>query len=339
MACILDGSKLTLSGYVGDLYEGIDHFAYPDVVLALAQVDEASDLTVHLLSDGGYASEGAAIYALLTNRKGKTDIVIEGIAASAASLIAMAGETVSMAQGSVLMIHDPMGYTQGNSAEHAKQIESLEALATAYARIYAAKSGKTVEACREVMKAERWYTGEEAVAEGFADSTVDKQSAPITAFANIQKYAHAPKELRALATNWLKANPTAALPAATTRQPTEVSMTDKTQAGQAPADKPDLAKAQADAVKADRERRAAIMALEEAKGREKLAEHLYASTDMDADAVKAVLAQAPAAGPQEPEAQGGALATAGLGGKPEGKPQPSKTALSDAVTKFNSKRR
>lgn len=314
MACILDGSKLTLSGYVGDLYEGIDHFSYPDVVLALAQVDDASDLTVHLLSDGGYASEGAAIYALLVSRSGRTDVVVEGIAASAASLIAMAGETVSMAEGSVMMIHDPIGFTQGSSADHAKQIESLEALATAYARIYAAKSGKSVEDCREVMKAERWYTAEEAIVEGFADSAAERSSAPITAFMNIQHYAHAPKSLRVMATNWLKANPQAARSAAPGQK--ETKMTDKTPADAKPADQPDVAKAQADAVKADRERRTAIMALDEAKGREALAEHLYASTEMPVDAVKATLAAAPATDKPQPEA--GKLATAGLGGGAHG---------------------
>ena len=89
MACILDGSKLTLSGAVGDDWWG-DAFSYSDVLLALAEVDEDADLTVHINSGGGIATEGAAIHSLLANRPGKTDIVIEGIAASAASLIAMA---------------------------------------------------------------------------------------------------------------------------------------------------------------------------------------------------------------------------------------------------------
>ena len=96
-------------------------------------------------------------------------------------------------------------------------------------------------------------------------------------------------------------------------------MTDKTPADAKPADQPEVAKAQADAVKADRERRAAIMALDEAKGREQLAEHLYATTEMTPDAVKAVLSAAPSAQPVQPEAAN--LATAGLGGSPSGKPQ------------------
>lgn len=312
MACILDGSKLTLSGSVGDDYW--DGFTYSDVVLALAGMDDAADLTVHINSGGGIATEGAAIHALLANRSGRTNVVVEGIAASAASLIAMAGETVSMAEGAICMIHDPSGMTWGTSADHAKQIEALEALATAYARVYATKSGKTADECREIMRAERWFTAEEAIAEGFADALIERQAAPVAMF-DYQKYAHAPKTLRAQARNWLKANPQAAQSAAPGHK--EITMTDKTKADDKPAEQIDVAKAQADAVKADRERRAAIMALEEAKGREALAEHLYANTEMAVDAVKAVLAAAPAPEAEKPEAA--AMMTAGLGGQPEKK--------------------
>ena len=317
MACILEGSNLTLSGAVGDDWFG-DAFSYSDVLLALAEVDEDADLTVHINSGGGIATEGAAIHSLLANRPGKTDIVIEGIAASAASLIAMAGRNIRMAEGAVMMVHDPSGFTVGTSADHAKQIESLEALATAYARVYAAKSGKTADECREIMRAERWFTPEDAVAEGFADAVLERPAAAVAMF-DYTKYSHAPRELRAQAKNWLRANPPAAKPAATDRQPQEVPMTDKTEAGQKPADTVNVAQMQADAVKADRERRAAIMALDEAKGREALAEHLYATTDMTTDAVKAVLSAAPSAQPEKPEAAN--LATAGLGGAPSGKPQ------------------
>lgn len=309
MACILDGSKLTLSGTVGDDWFG-DAFTYSDVVLALAGIEDDADLTVHVNSGGGIATEGAAIHALLSGRGGRTDIVIEGIAASAASLIAMAGETVSMAEGAICMIHDPMGYTQGNSADHAKQIEALEALATAYARVYAAKSGKTAEECREIMKAERWFAADEAIAEGFADAKIEARAAPVAMF-DYQKYAHAPKTLRAQARHWLKANPQAALSAAPGQE--ETDMTEKTKADDKPAEQIDVAKATAEAVKADRDRRAAIMALDEAKGRETLADHLYASTDMGVDAVKAALSAAPA--PEAPKPEAAKMTTTGLGGQ------------------------
>lgn len=281
MAAIVEDGKLRLTGYVGDYYFE-DGFTSQDVVLALAVIDDDERLDVHINSGGGVASEGAAIHALLVARSGETNIVVEGIAASAASLIAMAGATVTMSAGAVMMIHDPAGYTFGNSADHGKTVEALEALATAYSRVYAAKSGKSPEECREIMKAERWLTPEEAVSEGFADETTEQKAKPVAAF-DYRLFAHAPKHLTAMAKkkNWSLPASMAAT-AAQTRQPKEPLMTDKERADQLAAEnaklKADMEKTNGGieaALKADRERREAIMGLEETKGREALAEHLF----------------------------------------------------------------
>lgn len=297
MAAILEGGKLRLSGYVGDYYFE-DGFTSADVVLALAQIDDDADLAVHINSGGGIASEGAAIHALLSARSGTTDVVVEGIAASAASLIAMAGETVTMSAGAVMMIHDPSGFTFGTSEDHSKTIEGLEALATAYSRVYAAKSGKTSAECREIMKDERWLSPAEAVAEGFADNTTEKNGGPVAAF-DYRIFAHAPKDLAALAKkkNWSMS--AKAAPSATSRPKEEPSMTDKERADQLAAEnaklKIDLETATASAgaaVKAALERREAIMGLEESKGREALAEHLF-KLGNSVDEAKATLAVSP----------------------------------------------
>jgi len=306
MAAILENGKLRLTGYVGDYYFE-DGFTSQDVVLALAEIDDTADLPVHINSGGGVASEGAAIHALLSARSGRTNVVVEGIAASAASLIAMAGETVTMSAGAVMMIHDPSGYTFGNSADHTKTIEALEALGTAYARVYAAKSGKTAEECREIMKSERWLTPEEAVREGFADETTEAKAEPVAAF-DYRLFAHAPKSLTTLAKkkNWSLSTKLAA-PAAQTRPKEEPSMTDKERADQLAAEnaklKADIEKATGGieaAVKADRERREAIMALDEAKGRETLAAHLF-TIGNSVEQAKATLAVSPQAKEEEEE--------------------------------------
>ncbi len=293
MAAVLENGKLRLSGYVGDYYFE-DGFTSSDVVLALAQIEDESDLDVHINSGGGIASEGAAIHALLSARPGTTNVVVEGIAASAASLIAMAGDTVTMSAGAVMMIHDPSGLTWGTSEEHSKTIEGLEALATAYARVYAAKSGKTPEQCREIMKSERWFTPQQAVDEGFADATTEVRSDAVAAF-DYRTYAHAPKRLVALSNqkNWsaptMKAAPAAQRPAQ------EKTMADKTNGGDNSAD---TEKATADAgraaVVAYQARRKTVLAMEEAKGREALAETLI-DTELSEEAIKTALAAAHAA--------------------------------------------
>lgn len=246
MAAILEDGKLRLSGYVGDYYYD-DGFTSNDVVIALAQVDADAELDVFVNSPGGIATEGAAIHALLSARPGVTNIVVEGIAASAASLIAMAGATVTMSAGSVMMIHDPSGMTWGTSDDHAKTIEGLEALATAYARVYAGKSGKSADDCREIMKAERWFTPEQAVEEGFANATTETKAQAVAAF-DYRIFAHAPQRLKTMASkkNWsLPEADMSADPAKETRQPQEPAMaTEQTTTGLTPAD---IDKAKADA--------------------------------------------------------------------------------------------
>ncbi|MCO6410091.1 head maturation protease, ClpP-related [Hoeflea alexandrii] len=342
MPATLDGQILTLSGFVGDNWwdEG---FTYDEVMVALASVEDDSELDVFINSGGGYATEGAAIHALLARRSGTTNVIVDGVAASAASLIAMAGETVTMSAGSIMMIHDPAGISFGTSADHQKAVEALEALATAYARVYAAKSGKTADECREIMKAESWMTPEQAIAEGFADAANDNEASAVAAF-DYRAYAHAPDQLRAVASanGWslkqaTRKLPTASAPAPTGHQKEKPIMIDKTKADTQPANIEEAtATAAREAVKADRERHAAIMALEEAKGREQLAAHLHATTEMSVDEVKAALAAAPATSTEEkPSAaaydKSRAAAGAGLAapGSGEGKP---KSGLSELIT-------
>lgn len=255
MAAILEDGKLRLSGYVGDYYYD-DGFTSNDVVIALAQIEDDAELDVFVNSPGGIATEGAAIHALLSARPGVTNVVVEGIAASAASLIAMAGSKVTMSAGSVMMIHDPSGMTWGTSDDHAKTIEGLEALATAYARVYAGKSGKSAEDCREIMKAERWFTPEQAVEEGFADATTETKAKAVAAF-DYRVFAHAPQRLKTMASkkNWsLPEADATADPAATTTSTGDDPMGDKERADQLAAEntklKTDITTAGTDASKA-----------------------------------------------------------------------------------------
>lgn len=342
MAAILEGTRLTLTGDVGDFGWG-EFFTHGDVVVALAQVEDGAALDVVLNSGGGVATEGAAIYALLSRRSGTTTVTVDGIAASAASLIAMAGDRVVMSVGSVMMVHDPSGLTIGNSADHSKTIEGLEALATSYARAYASKTGKTPEQCREIMKEERWLTAEQAVEEGFADEVAAKKAAPVAAFA-YHAYAHAPQKLVAMAKakNWRLPDASApAASAASTSHQQEQSMTDKERADQLAAELADLkakAKADADALavlqaeKEDRERQDAIMALPEAEGREAQAKALASTKGITADAAKAILAAAPKASASTTDDDTAELERRRLNGEGlngnggNGKPSPSASA-------------
>lgn len=273
MACIVSGNEMTLTGDVGD-YWSSDSFTSGEVFTALAQVEDDAGLVVYLNSGGGIATEGAAIHALFSRRSGTTDIVVDGIAASAASLIAMAGDTVTMSAGAVMMIHDPTAFTVGNSDTHSKSIEGLEALATAYARVYAAKSGKSAAECRAIMKAEKWLSPDDAVAEGFADETSDDQARPVAAF-DYRAYAHAPQRLQALASKKKWSRPG--------RDDSKGNTMTTTRKDDGPA-----------AMAAATARIKAIMQAPEATGRKELAEHLAFDTALDTEAAVAIMKVAPA---------------------------------------------
>ncbi|ACL60601.1 head maturation protease, ClpP-related [Methylobacterium nodulans] len=239
MAVLVNGTEIVLSGTVGNLFWD-DSFDAADVILALAQVGRGQDVTIRLNSGGGIATEGAAIHAALCAHRGRKTIIVEGVAASAASVIAMAGDEIVMARGAVMMIHDPSGFTFGPVSEHEVAIRMLTSLATAMAGIYAERSGKTPEAARADMQAELWMAPEEAVAAGYADRVQtragqsaaagetsvdagrpDDETGPEPTAFDFRLYKHAPERLVALADRRAWTNHprlTAALPAAPTRQ-------------------------------------------------------------------------------------------------------------------------
>jgi ATP-dependent Clp protease protease subunit len=308
MNVLIDGD-IVLYGTVGDSFFG-DGFTANDVVMALAEVGRGEDITVRINSGGGIASEGVAIFNALTAHRGRVDVSIDGAAASAASLIAMAGETVRMRKGAVMMIHDPSALTIGNIKEHEKSIEMLDAISASAADIYAEKSGRTIEQVREDMQEEIWLTPDKAVELGYADAIDGQNAAPVMAF-DYRLFKHPPERLVAMADaqGWIKAKGNKAeLSAAPPRQP-ETSMATENAAGTAntaellarehAAREAEMTSAKREATLsgaiAERERIKAIMACDEAKGRDELASYLAYDTTMSVDDAKKMLGKAPKA--------------------------------------------
>lgn len=218
MTVLVDGNEIVLSGTVGNLYWD-ESFTAGEVITALAQVGRDRDVVVRINSGGGIATEGAAIHSALVAHKGRKTVIVEGIAASAASVIAMAGDEIVMSLGALMMVHDPSGFTVGTVEDHELQIRALTALATAMAGIYAEQTGKSVAEIRADMQAELWMTPEEAVAAGYADRIAavrpGNDNVEPTAF-NYRLFEHPPERLVALADQraWTKRTHLAAAPAA-----------------------------------------------------------------------------------------------------------------------------
>lgn len=129
-----------------------------------------ADVTVNINSPGGDMFEGLAIYNLLREYDGKVTVKVLGLAASAASIIAMAGDDVQIGRGAFLMIHNCWVYAMGNRHDLAQIAADMEPFDNAMSDIYQARSGLDADTIGKMMDGETYIGGSEAVAKGFADS-------------------------------------------------------------------------------------------------------------------------------------------------------------------------
>ena len=146
-------------------------------VSAILRTFNGGDVTVNINSPGGDMFEGLAIYNILREYNGRVTVKILGIAASAASVIAMAGDEIRMGLGAFLMIHNCWVGIAANRLGLREMADSLEPFDKAMADIYAARTGGKVEAMQKLMDAESWIGGTDAVAQGFADGLLDSAEA------------------------------------------------------------------------------------------------------------------------------------------------------------------
>lgn len=192
---ILNGSTLTLYGVVSaEKDDARPSFSALEIRQALDE-HGPGDIAVNLNSGGGVALEGLAIYNALSAHQGRVIVTVDAIAASAASLIAMAGDRIIMRDGALMMIHDPSTITSGTSRELRKTAAHLDILASQFCAIYARRSGKPEKEVCDLMIAETWMAADEAVQMGFA---TEKAKAPATlTFAEFdyRKYRKTPSSL------------------------------------------------------------------------------------------------------------------------------------------------
>ena len=129
-------------------------------------------LLVEINSPGGNVWDGLSIYNQLRGRKAPVTTRVVGIAASIASIIALAGDRVEMAEASLMMIHDPSGMASGTSDDMRKMAEALDQHAEVLVGVYHKKTGRSAESIRAAMKAETWFTTAEALAFGLVDKPI-----------------------------------------------------------------------------------------------------------------------------------------------------------------------
>lgn len=174
------------------IYDEIGYWGDTAKSLTDALKDVDSDvLDVHVNSPGGDIFDGLAIYQALKSHRASVTVKIDGLAASIASVIAMAGDKVVIAPKASVMVHDGWTMSVGNAADMRKAADLLDKQSDIIASVYADKTGQPAAFWREVMADDTWYNAEEALAAGLVDEIEgQKEPAAEDPFA-LDVFAHA----------------------------------------------------------------------------------------------------------------------------------------------------
>lgn len=192
-------NELYLYGTVGRDFWGEESFGASDVAEFLAGSD--GDINIYLNSGGGLVHEGIGIYNQLRAYTGHKRLIIQGVAASIASVIALAGDEIVMGDGAMMMIHDPAQWFidgRGTEDEHRRVADGLGKAASNMAKLYARRSGLSEDEAREIMRAETWMDGDEALAKGFVTELAQDPETDASAVAfDYALYNKAPAAMKA----------------------------------------------------------------------------------------------------------------------------------------------
>jgi ATP-dependent protease ClpP protease subunit len=174
-------AEVLIYGDIGETWWG-ESITAADFVRDFSEIT-ADEIVVRINSYGGSVSDGIAIYNAIKRHPAHVTIAVDGVAVSIASLIAMAGNTVEIAENALMMIHAPWGVASGNSQQMRDYADLLDTWAEAMASSYMSKSGKSRDEILGLLTdgADHWFTADQAVAEGFADTTTAAQAVAASA--------------------------------------------------------------------------------------------------------------------------------------------------------------
>ncbi len=239
-------AKVMLYGAVGAWYDEMDA---KSVVKKLNALADEQDIEVRINSAGGSVFDGMAIYNTLRGRKGKVRVHVDGLAASIASVIAMAGDEIVMEPGSMMMVHNPWNVTIGDAEDHRESAELLDKVRDSLVVAYEQKTGIPRQELVALMDDETWMTAEEAVDRGFATQVGEAQIAAAAFMRHdLSAYINVPGTLRAMARGEAQMSKQA-------QEPTPVAVAETVAA-----EVMDVDAIKAEAVKVERERTMTIRA-------------------------------------------------------------------------------
>lgn len=178
-----------------DIYDEIGYFGITaqDFITDLGTL-KGRDVELHLNSPGGEIFDGIAIYERLSQHDGGVGIVIDSLAASAASVIAMAADPgqLEIARNGQMMLHDGFGMCVGNAADMTQMAALLDKASDNIASIYAERTGQPAAQWRDVMRAEKWYNAQESVEAGLVDKIRGRRDAAASNSWDLSVFRRAP---------------------------------------------------------------------------------------------------------------------------------------------------
>jgi ATP-dependent protease ClpP protease subunit len=163
-----DATEIRLYDMIGGFF-GITSADFADTLDTV----ETTDVVLRIDSPGGSVFDGIAIYNRLADWDGHVHVIVDGLAASAASFIAMAGDTITMNRGAEMMIHDARGGMFGTAPELRQFADTVDRQTVKIANFYQARAGGDLTEWLSAMAAETWYDADEAVTAGLADEAID----------------------------------------------------------------------------------------------------------------------------------------------------------------------
>jgi ATP-dependent Clp endopeptidase proteolytic subunit ClpP len=190
---LAQGAEIAIYDEIGAF--GIPAKAFLDELKALGP----QDVTLRINSPGGSVFDGVAIYNALKRHDGRVTVLIDGIAASIASMVAMAGDEVVMPANAMLMLHDPSGMVMGTAADMRSMADALDKMKAGMVGAYRDKSGRDDAEIEALMRAETWLTAEEAIDLGLADRIEDPVR--MAAHFDLSRFQNPPPQLAATITH------------------------------------------------------------------------------------------------------------------------------------------
>lgn len=189
-----DAADVYIYGDIGGWWDGIQ----PDDVAREIAVLDVETLNVHVNSPGGIVFDGVAIYNAFAAHSSRVVMHVEGIAASIASVIVMAGDEIRIGESANMMIHKPWSFMIGDADDMRAEAEILDSLEQSIVDIYTARTDNDEDQVKAWLKAETWFRGQQAVDNSFADAVIPNKKKEKKAARSklLDLYQHTPSDLQ-----------------------------------------------------------------------------------------------------------------------------------------------